>query len=143
MFGKNRAGWSVAALVIACLGGVAAAVPTNEDILRSFNENMDQVPDYSRLIPWLFAAAGIVVVLVYLQQRQKRQAVPRVLNHPGKLVREIIRGGGIDPLEMKRLAGLARELDCENPLTLLLCPSLLDKKPAEAPVTEEPDRNSP
>jgi predicted restriction endonuclease len=127
------------ACVVICLSRAALAVPTNEDILRSFNENMDQAPDYSRLIPWVCILAGIVAVVIFFRQRQKRQAIPKALNHRGKLLKEMVRSIETDPAEMKRISGLARELDCENPLTLLLCPSLLNKPAA----TAEPDHSIP
>jgi hypothetical protein len=116
----------------------AFATPTEEDILRSFNQNMDQAPDYGRMIPWLLAAVGAVVIVVCFRNWQKRQAVPKKLNHPRKLVREIVRGIEIDPAEMKRITQLARELNCQSPLTILLCPSLTAKdaqpqSPASAP----------
>jgi hypothetical protein len=135
--------WLLPAWIVVFLATAAGATPTNEEISRSFSENMDQAPDYSRLIPWLFALAGIVAAVIYIRQRQKRQAVPKALNHPGKLMREIIRTGEINPVEMKKLSGRARELDCQNPLTLLLCPSLLSAGQPDAPINEEPDRSSP
>jgi len=106
----------------------AWGTPTEEDILRSFNENMDQPPDYGRLIPWLFALAGAVVVVVYFRQWQKRQAVPRPLNNPRKLIREMANAIDIDPAELKRITQQAKDLNCESPLTLLLCPSLLGEE---------------
>jgi hypothetical protein len=107
------------------------ASPTPEEISRSFTESMQQEPDYWRMLPWFFAFAGSVLVVMFIRQRQVRQAMPRVLNHPGKLVREMVRNADIDAAEMKKLKAEAKELDCEHALTLLLCPSLRDKPPEE------------
>jgi hypothetical protein len=133
------------ALIVAAAASAASAKPTQEEFFRSLTQNMTQEPDYQRLIPWAFAIAGVVVAIAYLSQRQKRQALPKPLNHQGKLVKEMIRTAGLDPAEIKRLGGLAQRLDCQSPLTLLLCPSLLAPAapPTEPPATAEPDRNTP
>jgi hypothetical protein len=123
---------------LAC--ATAQATPTVEEITRSFSQNMDQEPDYGRVIPWLFGLAGAVVVVIYFRQRQKREAVPRALNHPGKLLREVVKIAEIDPVEMKRLKLLAAEHDYSSPLTLLLCPSLLAQKQHKAPAPVETER---
>jgi len=116
-----------------CQLPTASASPTMDEITRSFNQNMDQEPDYSRMVPWLFGAAGAVLVVMFFRQWQKREAMPRTLNHPGKLVREVAKIVEIDPVELKRLKLLALEHDCSSPLTLLLCPSILKKQEAETP----------
>jgi hypothetical protein len=116
----------VLVLMLAC-AGAAHGTPTQEDIVKSFNENMSQPPDYGKLLPWFFAFCGAVAVIVYFNQRQKRQAIPMALNHPKKLIKEMVKGADIDPAEMKKMTQLARELDCESPLTLMLCPSLMNK----------------
>jgi hypothetical protein len=105
----------------------ALASPTPEEISRSFTQSMQQAPDYWVLLPWLFAFAGCVAVVIGIRQWQKHQAMPRVLNHPGKLVKEMVLEADLNPVEMKKLKSLARELDCEYALTLLLCPSLMEK----------------
>jgi hypothetical protein len=125
-----RAWFAVVALFLPTGNGqlpTARATPTQEDVFRSLSQNMQQTPDYSLVLPFLFAVAGVVVVVIFLRQRQKNQANPKALNHPGKLVREISKLAAIDPAEMKRLRGLAQQYECENPLTLLLCPSILGK----------------
>jgi hypothetical protein len=109
----------------------ASATPTPEDVLRSFNQSMDQEPDYSKLLPWLLLFAAATVAVVVFRQRQKRQAVPRALNHPGKLIREVVKMAEIDPVQMKELKALAQEHGCDSPLTLLLCPSLMGKASTE------------
>jgi hypothetical protein len=116
------------------------ATPSMDDITKSFNQNMDQEPDYSKMIPWLFGVAGIVATVMYFRQRQKRAAVPRALNHPGKLVKEVVKIAELDPLELKRLKALAAEYNCTSPLTLLLCPSLLNKADEETPELDLPEQ---
>jgi hypothetical protein len=127
----------IAAILLGILAPVTLvlATPTNEEILRSFNENMDQAPDYALVIPWLFAAGGAIAIVMYFRQYQKRQAVPKPLNHPRKLVKEVVKNMQMDPLEMKKLSAQAKELGCDSPLTLLLCPSLT--RAEEAPTADE------
>jgi hypothetical protein len=127
----------------------AWSTPTQEEVLRSINENVSEGPDYGRMIPWILAAAGVVVAVTFFRQRQKQQANPKPLNHPKKLVREIIRTTDIESTEMKQLWNRAKELDCDNPLTLILCPSLLSPPKADEPAaakdeasaTAAPDHN--
>jgi hypothetical protein len=110
---------------------IVLATPTQDEIVKSFNDNMNQAPDYGLLIPWFFAACGAVAVVIYFRNRQKRQAIPQSLNHPKKLVKEIVKSVELDPAEMKRVTQLARELNCDNPLTLLICPSLMSSDAGE------------
>ena len=132
---------SAPAWLVFLMASRALAV-TQEDVFRSINENMVQQPDYERLIPWLFGIAGLVVVVIFVRQRQKLAAVPKALNHPGKLMREMSRLAEIDPAEMKKYKALARDKQVENPLTLMLCPSLLGD-PAPAAETQEPAQAQP
>jgi hypothetical protein len=92
----------------------------------------------------------VIAVVVYFNQRQKKEAIQKPLNHPKKLIREVVRLAEIDPADMKNLRRKADELGCENPLTLLLCPSLLnpsgDERSSSAEIafpTAVPNRNTP
>src|ERR1700677_3656770 len=89
--------------VIAASVSPALALVSQDDVFRSLTQNMDSEPDYGKLLPWLFAIAGLIAVIIYIRQRQKRQAVPKALNHPGKLVREVVRLADLDPDELKAL----------------------------------------
>jgi hypothetical protein len=131
---------ALVALFVLTLATPVLSAPTQDDVFRSLSRNMEAQPDYGRLLPWLCAAAGLVAVIIYLSQRQKRQAVPKTLNHPGKLLREVIRVAELDPDEMKQLKALAQEQNCQSPLTLLLCPSL---RGGEENKSEEPESSAP
>ena len=115
----------------------AAANPTMDQITQSFNQNMDQEPDYSKMIPWLFGLAGAVVVVVYFRQRQKQAANPKPLNHPGKLLKEVTKIAEIEKDEMRRLKLAAAEKNVSSPLVLLLCPSLLESNATAAAAAPE------
>jgi hypothetical protein len=128
---RRAIGGLAAMALLLGLSAIAAAEPTQEDVFRSLNESMHESPNYGLVLPWLFAAAGVVAVVVYFRQRQKVQAIPKPLNHPGKLVREMTQLAGVDAAEIKRLKALAKERQVSSPLVLLLCPSLLDSSATE------------
>jgi hypothetical protein len=104
----------------------AFAQPTQEQVLKSIGENIDnQTGGPTRVLALLVAAAGLALLLVVLSQRRKREVAPRSLNHPGKLLREVARSVNLKPAEIRQLKLLADRQQISNPLTLLLCPSLL------------------
>lgn len=123
---------TVCVLVLPYVFGLppASAAATANDVFRSFNENVSERTDYSKLLPWVCGAAGLIILLVLLTNRQKRQAVPKPLNHSKKLLREVAKALALKSAEVKQLKLLADEHGCDSPLTLLLCPSLLSQAAA-------------
>jgi hypothetical protein len=105
----------------------ANATPTQEEVFRSINSEMSQKTDFSKLIPWGCAIAGGVVLLVLFNRREKRQVVPKAKNHQGKLLRQMARELHIKKAHIKQLKALAEETKCNSVLTLLLCPSVLNR----------------
>ena len=107
----------------------ASARPTQEDVFRSIKENVgESKTDYSKLLPYLVAGAGFVVLLALLSQRRREETAPKALNHQGKLLKEVLKSVPLRAAEVKQLRILAEEVrdePLESPLTLLLCPSLL------------------
>ena len=83
----------------------------------------------------LLALGGglVLAVLVWMSRREQQKIVtPAALNHAGKLSKEIVKQVNLKPVEMKQLKMLADSIERElgeapDPLTLLLCPSLLAK----------------
>ena len=120
-----------AALLAVCVP--ALAKPTQEEVLRSINENVGAEIDPKKLLAALIAVVGLIVIVVLLNYRQKRAVLPKVLNHVGKLTKEVARAIELKPAELKQLRALAEEKQLSSPLVLLLCPSLLSKPPAPAP----------
>jgi hypothetical protein len=96
-----------------------------EDVFQSTNESMNAGPGSTRLMVLLAGAGLMVLLLVVLQWRRKRQTLPKSVNHQGKLLKEIARPLGLKPAELKQLKELAEEAGLSSPLVLLLCPSLL------------------
>jgi len=109
-----------------CLASASAA-PTEQDVFKSINENVGKPSDNSRLLPVLVAGAGLVLLVIFISQRINREPAPKkVASRPTKLMKEIAKGVGLRSAEMKQLKAMAQTQDA-NPLTLLLCPSIMVK----------------
>jgi hypothetical protein len=105
----------------------AFAQPTQDEIIHSISDSFAHELDPSKLLAAAAIVLGVIVLIVVMNQRRKRQLAPKVLNHPGKLVKEVARQIGLKPAEQKRLRLLAERQDLSSPLLLLVCPSLLKK----------------
>ena len=109
--------------------------PTQEDVLRSIGQNVGESGDSGRVLGILAGIAGAIVLLVVVGQRRGGEARPKVLNHHGKLMKEVLRTVPLKPAELKQLKLLLSETGnrggegpaATSPLTLVLCPSLLLK----------------
>src|SRR3954447_22883079 len=126
------------AFVIAfCLlpSALAHAAPTQEDVLRSISQNVNESSGGGKLLAVVAGGVAIILLLAVLQQRQQRVAQPKSVQHPGKLLKEVMKTVPLKPVELKQLKLLverkrgaeegAGEASVENPLTLILCPSVL------------------
>jgi hypothetical protein len=105
----------------------AAAQLRQEDVFKSISENVSGSGDPTPFYAMAAIGLAIVVVLSVANAFMKRQARPRVVNHRGKLVKEVLRRVPLRSGEVKQLKVMAAEQGCESPLTLVLCPSLLAK----------------
>ena len=88
---------------------------------------MGSTVDFSKAVPYLLAALGVVILVILFNYYRQRQSTPRSLNHPGKLSRELARKLNLRSIELRQLKLLAEEQQLEHPLTLILCPSVLGK----------------
>ena len=103
------------------------ATPTQDEVFKSIQDNVGATTDPKKFFAFMAGAAGLVVLLAVLSNRKKRQVTPRVLNHQGKLLKEIVRQIDLRPVEVRQLKVLADSQNVSSPLTLLLCPSVLTK----------------
>jgi len=120
---------------ISLISTPASAAPTQEDVLRSISQNVNESSGGGKLLAVVAAGVALVLLLAVLQQRQQREARPKSVQHPGKLLKEIMKTVPLKPAELKQLKLLverkrddaegAGELQVESPLTLILCPSVL------------------
>lgn len=76
------------------------------------------------------AAGGLISVAVAQRIRARRPVEParKVLRNSKKLVKEVGADLGLTGPELRKLEHHAERLGVENPITLLLCPSLAEKK---------------
>lgn len=122
--GKGAYVMGIAAAMNFC-GSTVLAAPTNEEFFQSVRENMDKPVDPSKFIAVLLAAVGVILLVMLFNRKRERQIRPKVLNHPGKLIKEIAAAVHLKPSEMKQLKLLADGQGVSGPITLLLCPSVL------------------
>jgi len=115
-----------------------AAGPRAEDVFRSTGQELGGRSDPTKLIAFGCVVVGLIIVLALFNRRREQPAASKTLNHQGKLLKEIQKQMHLKPAEMRQLKVLAETQEVENPLTLLLCPSLLAKAAKERP--EKVDR---
>jgi hypothetical protein len=110
----------------------ARANPTQEDVFKSISSNVNDQVDGRKVIGFLAAFVGLVILMVLINSRQQRKEVPKVTNHQGRLMRELMRSAGLKRSQIRQLKSLSDDLadgnqPVENLVTLLLCPSLIRK----------------
>jgi hypothetical protein len=128
-------GRSVYKRLTRCLSGttillvtsVAAAQTRQDDVLRSIQQNVGGTVDPKALLGAVGVIGGIIVTMIAVNALRKRASRPKVVNHRGKLLKEISRNLSLKPAEMRQLKSLAENEEVESPLVFLLCPSLLNK----------------
>ena len=150
----RRHTWAMAAMVLVGLVGsatTARANPSQDEVFKSISNNVDHGSSISgtAVVAIAAVAVGIVLLAVVINARQNRDggawstgggeaaAVgpgPRraggPVNHPGKLVRELMRETGLTRARVRQLEAAndrlaADDRGVEHLATLLLCPSLL------------------
>ena len=122
-------------LVLATTAIARAAGPTQTDVFKSIQDSVGERHDVNSTPVILLALGGALVlaVLVWMSRREQKKAVaPEALNHAGKLAKEVVKQVSLKPQELKQLRTLAESVgdqsgETPDPLTLLLCPSLLAK----------------
>jgi hypothetical protein len=137
---KREQGIALLALLVGLLGGGAAhAEATAEQIFQSVQDNMEHHDDPTKLLAVVACVAGLIILVSLLRLRQQRTVSPKVVNHRGKLTKELAKAIQLKPAEVKQLKTLADSQEVSNPLVLLLCPSLFAKALKDHP--EKIDRS--
>jgi hypothetical protein len=108
------------------------ATPTQQDVFKSISHNVGGQQSDPRLF-YVVAAmtAAFVLLMVIVNAIKRRAAIPRAVNHQGKLLREMLKRLPLRKGEVRQLKLMAAEQGCDSPLTLVLCPSLLAKGMSE------------
>jgi hypothetical protein len=120
-------------LLILATSALAHAQPKLEDVFKSTQENFGKEPEPGMFAAWFCVAGGLIMILILLHRRYQRQATPKVVNHQGKLNRALQKQLALKSAEVRQLKALSEGQPVSNPLTLLLCPSLLAKAAREKP----------
>jgi cytochrome c-type biogenesis protein CcmH/NrfF len=119
--------WTAGCVIILAAAAPASAAPTQDEVLKSIQQNVNQSVDLTKAVPYFLVLVGAVILLIVYQNFRKRQVMPRRVNHSGKLTREISRALHLRSIEVKQLKILAEDQELQHPLILLLCPSALGK----------------
>ncbi len=113
---------------------ITIASPSQDEVFNSIRTHVSESSSDATLIVLLFVGGVIALCgLVYLSHREVRAVSPSTLNHQGKLLKEIMRETGLKAAELKQLKMLAERLEerqnlkLKSPLTLMLCPSVLQR----------------
>lgn len=111
------------------------AQPTQEDVFRSIADNVSggggADADAGKFLAVIGAAIALVLLLALINNRRTRVLRPRSLQHPAKLVKEVLKATPLRQAELRQLKLLSEQSKTtgdhpvESPLTFLLCPSLL------------------
>jgi hypothetical protein len=113
-----------------CAGLIAStlhAAPTQEDVFKSISDNMSEKSDSGQFLGVLAAIAGAAILFAVISKRRQRVVTPKALNHQGKLLKEVLRSTSLRPAEARLLKSLGESQSVDNPLVMLLCPSVLEK----------------
>ncbi len=124
-------------LVLAGLSSTAAAAPTLDEVFQSTRNSVGgQSSDPTVMVLFLASLLVVVAVLMWWNSRSengksngaaKAKAAPSKA-HPDKLVKAFAKEFKLTRRDVRRLKAMAAEHQVENPLTLLVCPSLMRKK---------------
>lgn len=118
------------------MNGALQAKPSQSDVFKSIQDNVGKDSDTpTDALPWIGAGVVVIIICVVVSRRQAVKATPRVVNNPGRLMREVMNQVDLSPRDVKQLKLAAEEVAAEseseseqlNPLVLVLCPSLLVK----------------
>jgi len=120
-----------AAMLLSASTRVLAA-PSQQDVFKSIQDSMGSDKEVDSTPIYLLVAGGIatLVIMTLVGRRQNKSDTPEAFNHPGKLMKEVLRDIPLKSAEVKQLkllAGAVEEQtgDETSPLILLLCPSLM------------------
>jgi len=123
-----------ALLVLSISPRLLAAPPSQQDVFKSIQDSMGAGKEVDSTPIYILVGSGIgvLVILSLLSRRQQKKTSDDAFNHPGKLLKEVLRDVPIKAAEVKQLkmlAGLVHDTtdDDVSPLALLLCPSLMAK----------------
>lgn len=101
------------------------AAATADDVFKSMNTSMAEEVNPAHVLAVVAAVVGLIVLLSAFKRKADRGPKKGETGHPSRLLRQLAREAGLTRREVKELRKLAVLQGVENPLTLLLCPSLM------------------
>ena len=120
--------------VVCAITPSVRASPSQDDVFKKIQESVGEREevDYT---PVLYLAGGgtvLVLVLWLVSRRRPERTRPGSLNHPGKLLKEVLKEVPLTAAEVRQLRLVADAVQQQTgepvtPVTMLLCPSLLAK----------------
>lgn len=111
---------------------------TEDEVIKSISQSVGGKSDPTPFFWGIGAIVAVALLLSIFNRRGQREAVPKALHNPGKLLKQLVTDINLGPTEMRQLKTLAEAENVQNPLTLLLCPSLLSKAIKENPQRVDP-----
>ena len=103
------------------------ATATAEDVFRGVNQTTDASPDPRTLFALAVAGVALVLLLLVLSRRKAEPTPAKATNSPAKLTRELLKKSRLRRSDIKHLKYLAEQQQLNNPLVLVLCPSVLKR----------------
>ncbi len=100
---------------------------TAQDVFKSMGETLDAKVNPNHIILIVVGLIGVIVLLSLIGRRTQKDERPKVINNPSRLIRQLARQVGLKPKEVRQLKQLADQEGLDNPLVLLLCPSVLQE----------------
>jgi hypothetical protein len=119
--------YAIVGLSLGLIASTLHANPTQEDVFKSISDNMSEKSDSGQFLAIMAAIAGGAILIAVFSKRKERVNTPKVLNHQGKLLKEVLRTTSLKPAEARLLKSLGESQSLDNGLVMLLCPSVLEK----------------
>jgi hypothetical protein len=122
------------AIVVSITLSRGASAASQKEVFKSIQDSMGAQKETDSTPAYWLAAAGLVVLVIFVvaNRRQEKVSSPTALNHPGKLMKEVMKDVSLKSGEVKQLKLLADAVEASSgeatsPLVLILCPSLMAK----------------
>jgi hypothetical protein len=104
---------------------IAAATP--DQVFKSLGESMDASVNPNHILLIVVGLIGLLVLISMFNRRIEKKDKPKPLNNPSRLMRQLARQVGLSNRELRQLKVIAEQENLQNPLVLLLCPSVLQR----------------
>ncbi len=101
------------------------AVDKTQQVFKSIGDSLDKQVNPNHILLIILALIAIVLLISFLTRDKTRKEQAKIVHNTPKLTRQLAKQLGLKPNEMRQLKQLAEQENIDNPLVLLLCPSVL------------------